>query len=90
MPDSPLSFFGPATWLDDDAIDRETMAERLGGGEFDSARFADALGVHGSSIRTYLMRGQLPKPKRYEDCTGGIRPLWSADAVAETYMARTM
>lgn len=90
MPASPLSFFADGSLFDDDAFDRQVLAERLGGGELDAVRFAEVLGVRRSCVWTFVKRGQIPSPKRREKCSGGMKALWSAEQVAGVLLARGM
>jgi hypothetical protein len=76
--------------FDDDAFDREVLAERLGGEELDAVALARALGVHRSAVWIYVKRGHLPAPKRRVPCSGGLKALWSAEQIAGVMLARGM
>jgi hypothetical protein len=74
--------------FDDEAFDREILAERLGGGEFDVHEFARAIGTTRGGISGGVARGTIPAPHRTEKCQGGIRALWSAEQVAGVLIER--
>jgi hypothetical protein len=78
----------PASFRFGDELDREIVAARLGGGEMDADAFADALGMTRSSLRAYVGRGKLPRPRRSEKFSGGLKSLWTADQVAGVLLAR--
>ena len=88
MPASPLSFFGPSTWLDDDEIDRAIHASRLAALEYDTHGLAELIGKNASYVRTAEQRGWIPPHHRQEQCEGGVRNLWTADQVAGVLIER--
>lgn len=79
MPDSPLEFFGPETWLDDDQIDRENLALRLPAPEFDREQLAELLKMDARAVWIYVGRDALPRPDHYEDEAPRGRAVWKAE-----------
>lgn len=90
MPESPLPFFGPETWLDDDALDRAAIAHRLGASEFTTDDVADALGICRQTMERMKRDGRL-FPTRYEHvpwAEGFVRAIYSAERTAGEVLRR--
>lgn len=92
MPASPLSFFGPETWLDDDEIDRSVVAGRLSASEFTTTELADLVGLCVTTVKRMSIDGRV-FASRYEEMGGGragVRAVYGAEKVAGLLMARGM
>jgi hypothetical protein len=90
LPTSPLSFFGPETWLDDDELDRVAVAGRLGASEFTAIEFAAAVEVSRPTVSNWATSGRV-FPTRYEEMAPGVsHAVYGAEKVAGVLLSRGM